>query len=255
MKHSNPGRLALLTLALLLGGMGTAQAQSPNVQLSYAKLQRVCGSTFCNRLVGSVEVKNLAYSKQVAIAYTTGDGQWTEVAAGYVAPSSNGYESWVFARDLPMGAPVRFAVRYAVAGQTYWDNNGGADYHMGGNAPDYVLAGAALKLDTASYQSSRGGFFVHGYVVLKNLPGVKDVKVVSTQNDWATVQEKAATFLGAPAGGDGVLERWAFSIPVSAPTTTLPTVRFALSYTVDGVTYWDNNFGWNYSINYPNIID
>jgi hypothetical protein len=255
MMRLTPGRTLLFTLALLLGTMGTARAQEPNVQLAYAKLQRLCGNTFCNRLVGSVEVKNLAYAKQVAIAYTTGDGQWSEIPAGYFAPSSNGYETWIFGQDLPMGAPARFAVRYTVAGQTYWDNNGGGDYHLGGNEPDYVFGKAVMRLDTASYQSSRGGYYVHGYVVLKSLPGVKDVRVVSTQNDWATVQENTATFLGAPAGGDGELERWVFSIPVSAPTTTLPLVRFAIRYTLDGVAYWDNNFGLNYSISYPNTID
>lgn len=254
MTFPNAARTAFLTLALLLLGPGTAQAQEPNVRLAYAKLQSVCGNTFCNLLVGTVEVKNLAYEKQVAIAYTTGDGQWAEVAAGYVAPADNGYESWFFAKELPMGATARFAVRYTVSGQTYWDNNGGGDYHLGGTAPTFVLGSAALKLDTASYQSSRGGFFVTGYVVLKNLGTVKDVKVVSTQNDWATVQEKAATYREPQANSNGAEERWLFSIPVSAPTTTLPTVRFALRYTVDGVTYWDNNFARNYSLNYPNSI-
>ncbi|QSQ25598.1 hypothetical protein JY651_11980 [Pyxidicoccus parkwayensis] len=254
MSHANPRHTALLTLALLLMGMGTAHAQEPNVQLAHAKLQAVCGSTFCNRFVGTVEVKNLAYEKQVAIAYSTGDGQWTEVAAGYVAPASSGYETWLFTKDLPMGASVQFAIRYTVAGQTYWDNNGGNDYRLGGTAPTFVLGRSALKLDTASYQSSRGGFFVTGYVVLKNLGAVKDVKAVYTQNDWVTVQEKAATYLEPQPNSGGAEERWLFSIPVSAPTTTLPTVRFALAYTVDGVTYWDNNFTWNYSLNYPDSI-
>ncbi|NPC84340.1 endonuclease, partial [Pyxidicoccus fallax] len=195
MKHLNPARMALLTFALLLGSLGTARAEEPNVRLVSARLQTLCGSVACNRLVGSVEVKNLAYEKQVAIAYTTGDGQWTEVAAGYVSGADNGYESWFFSRDLPTGATVRFAVRYTVLGQTYWDNNAGTDYVLGGaNAPESILGAANVKLERAAYEYSRAGPHVIGYLVLKNLASVKDVKVVYTTDNWATVQEKAASF-------------------------------------------------------------
>ncbi len=253
MTRFHPGCIALLTLALLFGTAGTARADDPNMRLAYAKLQKTCGTAACNRLVGVVEVKNLAYAKQVTLVYTADGVQWSETAASYTAPAANGYESWTFTQDVPGGAEARFALRYTVAGQTFWDNNGGSDYRVGGTAaPDFILGGAAVKLDTAVLQPSRSGFFVTGYVVLKNLAYAKDVVTVSTTDDWATAQEYSAFYREAQPLSGGSLERWLITIPVyTNGSQTVPTVRFAIRYTVDGVTYWDNNFGWNYSISYP----
>ncbi len=256
MRHLHPGRVALLTLALLFGFAGTARADDPNVRLTYAKLQKTCGTTACNRLVGVVEVKNLAYEKQVTLVYTTDGVQWSETAAGYSAPAANGYESWTFTQDVPTGAEARFALRYTAAGQTSWDNNGGGDYRVGGStAPEFILGSAAVKLDTAHLGPSRSGFFVTGYVVLKNLAYAKDVATVSSADNWATTQEYAAFYREPQPNAGNSLERWLITIPVyTNGSTTVPTVRFAIRYTVDGVTYWDNNFGWNYSLSYPNSI-
>lgn len=251
MKHLHPGRIALLTLVLLFGAAGAARADEPNVRLAYAKLQKTCGTAACNRLVGVVEVKSLAYDKQVTLVYTADGVQWSETAAGYTAPASNGYERWTFTQDVPAGAEVRFALRYLAAGQTWWDNNGGADYRVGGaSAPEFLLGSTTVKLDTALLQPSRSGFFVTGYVVLKNLAYAKDVVAVSSADNWATVQEYGSFYRETLAGGSQ--ERWLITIPVypegNAP---VPTVRFAIRYTVNGVTYWDNNFGANYAISYP----
>ncbi|MFP2912012.1 hypothetical protein ACLESD_44720 [Pyxidicoccus sp. 3LFB2] len=253
MRHLHPGRVALLTLALLLGTAGTARANEPNVRLAYAKLRKTCGTTACNQLVGAVEVKNLAYAKQVTLVFTTDGMQWNETAAGYTAAAGNGYESWSFTQDVPTGAEVRFALRYTTAGQTFWDNNGGNDYRVGGaTAPEFLLGSQTVKLDTALLQPSRSGFFVTGFVVLKNLAYAKDVATVSSTDNWATAQEYGAIYREAQPGSGGGLERWLITIPVyTNGSTTVPTVRFAIRYTVDGVTYWDNNSGANYSISYP----
>ncbi|MFP2925916.1 hypothetical protein ACLESO_12000 [Pyxidicoccus sp. 3LG] len=253
MKPIPPGRAALLTLALLFGAVSTARADDPNVRLAYAKLQRVCIGGACNRLVGVVEVKNLAYDKQVTLVYTTDGSQWNETAAGYTASVGNNYERWTFTQDVPVGAEARFALRYTVAGQTYWDNNGGGDYRVGGSAaPEFLLGSDTMKLDTASLAPSRSGFYVTGFVVVKNLAYAKNVATVSTPDDWATSQEYAASYREQVPGSDGNLERWLITIPVyTNGSPTVPTVRFAIRYTVDGVTYWDNNNGWNYSLSYP----
>ncbi|NMO15098.1 hypothetical protein HPC49_16340 [Pyxidicoccus fallax] len=250
MKPLHPGRIALLTLVLLFGAAGTARANEPNVRLAYAKLQKTCGTTACNRLVGVVEVKNLAYEKQVTLVYTADGVQWNETAASYTAPASNGYERWTFTQDVPAGAEARFALRYITAGQTSWDNNGGADYRVGGaSAPEFLLGSTTVKLDTAILQPGRSGFYVHGTVVLKNLAYAKSVTVVSTIDNWATAQEYTGFYQETLPGNQ---ERWYISIPTqSNSSTTVPTVRFAIRYTVDGVTYWDNNLGANYSVSYP----
>ncbi|MCP3140896.1 carbohydrate-binding protein [Pyxidicoccus xibeiensis] len=254
MKSLNPGRIALLTLTLLFAAAGTARAEDPNVRLAYAKLKKTCGSAACNQLVGVVEVRSLDYAKQVTLVYTTDGSQWSETAAGYFGAAPSGYESWSFTQDVPAGAEARFALRYTVAGQTFWDNNGGGDYRVGGaSAPEFLLGSRAVKLDTAVLGPSRSGFFVTGYLVLKNLAYAKNVVTLSSSDNWATVQEFSAVYREAVPGSGGSQERWLFSIPVYPQgSPTVPTVRFAIRYTVDGVTYWDNNLGWQYSLSYPN---
>jgi hypothetical protein len=255
MKHLTPGYTALLALALMLGTAGVARAQEPNVQLAYAKLQTVCGNVLCNRLVGAVEVKNLASDKQVALAYTTGNGLWSETAASYTALAANGYESWTFTRDVPSGTHVQFALRYTVAGQTYWDHNGGGDYHLGGaSAPAFVLGKAAVKLDTAAYESNRLGYYINGTLVVKDLAAAKNVTVVYSTSGFPLNQEQAATYLGDQANTGGSLERWSFSLRLQPSGSTLPLVHFALRYTVNGVTYWDTNLGRYYQLSYPGSI-
>lgn len=256
MKLLLPGRMALLALVLMLGTAGAARADEPNVQLAHAKIQTSCGSTSCNRWVGVVEVKNLGSDKQVAVVYTTGNGLWSEAAASYTSAAANGFENWSFTQDVPAGTALRFAVRYTVAGQTYWDRNDGGDYSVGGaSAPAFILGKAAVKLDTAAYESSRLGYFINGRLVLKDLGAAKNVTVVYSTSGFPLNQEQAATYLADEANSGGALERWSFSLRLQpSGTSTLPLVYFAIRYTVDGVTYWDTNLGRYYVLSYPGTI-
>jgi hypothetical protein len=232
--------LALWTVGVLLPSRARAAEE---VRLSYAEMQQLCSS--CGQLVGQVEVKNLAYTKQVALVYSFGDGVWREAAAGYAGPAAGGAETWAFSVTATYGATVRFALRYRVAGQEYWDNNGGADYRIGGTAPAFLLGSAAVKLDRAHYDSSRLGYYVSGTVVVKNLAYAKEVKVVYSFDDWASAQEAFASYEGEVANSGGAAERWSWVLPVPPPGNA---IRFAIAYTVNGVTYWDNNLGQNHTL-------
>lgn len=246
-------RMSMLALALVAAIVlvpGAARA-ADEVQLSHAELRQLCSS--CGQVEGSVEVKNLAYEKQLAVVYSFGDGVWHEANAGYSGPAANGFERWSFSVTSPYGATVRFALRYRVAGQEYWDNNGGADYLIGGTAPGFLLGRAAVKLDTAGFYSSRAGYYVTGSVMVKNLAYAKEVKVVHTWDDWATTQEAFASYDSEVALSGGATERWNFILPVPAPGSQRG--RFAIAYTVNGVTYWDNNGGANYSLAWGEVIN
>ena len=91
-------------------------------------------------LRGNIVVKNLGYHKGVRIVYSTDNWHTVrELSARYFNSSWNvidygsavNQENWGFAADLPQGAKqIKFAVRYDVQGQTYWDNHFRADYLM-----------------------------------------------------------------------------------------------------------------------------
>ena len=103
-----------------------------------------------DRLVGSVAVRNLAFEKSVT-ARCTFDGwaSYFNVRAVYarserVARPSGAIEFDVF--DFSVNLPVRWrtvrgdrprvelAIRYDVAGQTFWDNNDGQNYELVGTS-------------------------------------------------------------------------------------------------------------------------
>ena len=86
---------------------------------------------------GVVRVANVAFDKQLTILYSV-DG-WTstgrEVEASYLPGSNDGAtDRFAFVLEPPpsltavAGTRLEFAVAYTAGGQTYWDNNAGANY-------------------------------------------------------------------------------------------------------------------------------
>jgi hypothetical protein len=89
-----------------------------------------------------VDVRNIAYSKQVSVVYTT-DGWVTShttslnfvpyftVGAAQVISSPNkwGMERWLTNISLPSNVTkIEYAVKYKVNGTDYWDNNFGHNF-------------------------------------------------------------------------------------------------------------------------------
>lgn len=107
------------------------RAGTPNVILEEASL-RPFGRGGAFQFLGSVLVKNLAYSKKVTIVYTT-DGWATTrtLDASYQSAFQGGYDRWTFFQMAWQGDSFEFAVSYEVAGKTYWDNNDGRNYTTG----------------------------------------------------------------------------------------------------------------------------
>ena len=94
-------------------------------------------------------------------------------------------------------------------------------------------------------------------VLLKNLGYAKEVKVHYSYDNWTNVHVanamfQANRFLGYSnvtyPNANGV-EYWSFyTNSAEAQNSTASEVQFAVSYKVNGVTYWDNNFGQNYRV-------
>ena len=72
---------------------------------------------------------------------------------------------------------------------------------------------------------------------------MKDIKVRYSYDNWTTFKETSAKYNFTERNG---VEIWSFedNIPSDAEQ-----VKFAISYTVNGKTYWDNNFNENYTMN------
>ncbi|KAL1919223.1 uncharacterized protein VTP21DRAFT_1915 [Calcarisporiella thermophila] len=74
---------------------------------------------------GSVEVWNLAFEKRVYVHYSS-DNWHTVREIGATHHSHTGHtDRFTF---VIQGRQIRFAVRYEVAGQVFWDNRSGLDY-------------------------------------------------------------------------------------------------------------------------------
>jgi hypothetical protein len=73
----------------------------------------------------ALAVGDVGFEKEVVIHLADG----REYPAHYMEPLSGRYELWECV--LPLGGRelnLKFAIRYTVNGQTYWDNNHGWDY-------------------------------------------------------------------------------------------------------------------------------
>ncbi|MCE9671947.1 CBM21 domain-containing protein [Myxococcus stipitatus] len=205
-----------------------------------------------------VVVKNLAYDKQVAIHHKQPDGTWADLALGYFGPAGDGAELWKATRqyqswgtDPQPTRDLEFVAKYTVNGQTYWDNNGGANYTLG--RFDGPLLTRENVLVAGSYWQASGDVDIN--IDVRNLAYAKSVTVVYSTDGWATTNQVAASFVPGYTVGyayvsspnvQGV-ERWFARIPA----VTSGALRYYVRYEVNGQTYWDSNFGYNYPPIYP----
>lgn len=90
---------------------------------------------------GSVTVRNIAYSKQIKVIYST-DGWlttktafatfnpwiWAGAYSSATNPNQYGFEEWNYTLEVGNANQVEYAIAYITNGQTYWDNNFGRNY-------------------------------------------------------------------------------------------------------------------------------
>lgn len=245
--------LSLVTvLALIIGVfsmMPSVGAVSDRpVKLIYAKPAYTSTDTGIGA-TGYVEVENIAYNKKVTIHYSFDGKEWLDCDAEYYKPTFGNYEAWKFETTgkypVYRGAvTVQFAIKYEVNDQIYWDNNDGKNYsvslgYLAGTNYDFGVGGVA---DYSSYKYPNTDDTVHGSLQLKNLGYEKDVKVIYSTDNWATQQEATAKF-GEMARMNDSVEIWYYDYQTSANN-----IQYKLSYTVNGTTYIDDNFGDYYTV-------
>lgn len=229
-----------------VGEVSEALAEGPVTVVRAAKfVMSKYGMTSVNHSY-TVLVDDLAYDKAVTIWGETPSG-WQGLAAQYVR-SAGDRELWEAHTN---GGFDRFAVKYEVDGQTYWDNNGGQDYTVEGSGVNLYNGVDVLQWGTAALYGSSSYLFLGAN--LRNLSYDKDVDVVYTTDGWATVRTaplyydswQVYGYGSAPSPNDAGIEYWTGAVEVGSTATE---VEYAFAYEVGEQTYWDNNFGANYVV-------
>lgn len=229
----------------------TTAAANP-VNLFYAKINLITENGVYRGYyaTGFISIRSVGKPENVSVRYCYPNGDWKEVTAKYERKAADGSSVWSFKTEDAFPSfhyydfNCRFAIKYEAGGKTYWDNNGGKDYFIRQtNVPvkenvPFVLGKSALFLEYSNRYYH--GSTLDGGIILKNLGYNKMVKIVYTTDDWQTVKEAYASYAESFPNG---LERWTFNL------TKLPSagsIKFSIAYTVNGTTYWDNNFGSDY---------
>jgi len=245
--------LFIVSLIALLPVLSMA-FDAPPVKLLLA---RGSNSDRTPHLFGYIEVDNMGENKQVCLVYQVNGGSWKELSATRHATTHHNLEAWYFQTPAffpPAGQSVtiRFAAKYVVNGITYWDNNGGQDYTI---KIGYKTALENILLGSATHYRDYGGWAIlkninggierlhfHGAVYVQNLAYDKEVKMVYTTDNWDTSHTADFSYSKTMANN---IEQWGIMFEVPVDTTT---IQYVISYKVNGMTHWDNNFQQNYTL-------
>ena len=101
--------------------------------------QNLCLETIaCKDFVvtGIIRVTNLSYTKEVTVRYTLDDWDtYRDIWADYMSSCSGGNTNKFSFRisvpsDFELHRCMRFAIRYKVLNQEFWDNNNTKNYHV-----------------------------------------------------------------------------------------------------------------------------
>lgn len=254
--------MALGFLALSAVSSMTMAAGEVSLVKSYSQSSYYHGFSWENGHF-EAQVDNLGYAKNVSVFYKKTDGTWADYPLSFERATGANKEIWSadFSIDyagvstLPTGPVVEFAVKYQVNGQTYWDNNASANYKLTRGAGS--ILGNGVNVSVTAFPSEiklgTGGNSASNHITVRNIAPAKNVKVTYTTDNWATTKVANATFSSTwyygysntPNPNPMGFEEWFFTLDLSTGTQ----VKYAVSYTVNGVTYWDNNNGLNFTAN------
>ena len=184
-------------------------------------------------------VQNIAFAKQVAIHGRTPSGPtFGDRGAVFQESLPDGLELWKVTTGDEM---VEFVAKYSVNGNTFFDNNDGANYKQPQVFDEFdALVGRAPQVVHATSGFS-DATHIKVTAAVKNLAFAKQVGIVFTTNNWASSAVAFGGFSHMLKSGDEV---WT----VNATVGTALHVDFAIFYRVNGQEFWDNNFWRNYTL-------
>lgn len=204
-------------------------------------------------------VTNLGYQKQVFV-HAKQAGVWIDIPLKFNRAATNNKEVWTGSIPVPFLTAdkpkiTEFAVKYQVNGKTYWDNNNGANYAFklgSGLGLDAQLFNTQVAFGKSIPGFDGRGFYFEEIIFTKHAATPSQMKVIFSTDHWATTQ------VGFVESGPGHIspetDIWVMVVRSNLLPTESAHVDYAFSYTVNGKTYWDNNFGKNYQFDIPRFI-
>ena len=201
---------------------------------------------------------NLSYEKQVAIHWCGEDGYWHTDRAEYFGALPDRRELWrvhirrLLTPERSLPGNIRFAVRYEVKGETYWDNNKGKNYRVDADC------GVVVYRDVPVQHLFHEPVLHGGKVSLPIDSAVRaNLKPRRVRIHWSTDQWKTSQVArcykrvnqwnlarGSAARNPNRYgwEIWTGRIPVQHEYR----VEYAIECVTDEGTFWDNCGGVNY---------
>lgn len=251
-----------LQIGVLFLFLSSSFAQNDMVKLIRSDNYDVCGyQTGCGEVKDMlIQVMNTQYNKEVYVHHSMQNGTWIDIPAHYERQGNSTYELWHIDPDQffnygPYGN--QFVLKYVVGGQTYWDNNNGANYTLVGSSqggPGTMLGSYInVLLKNVSLQRSLYYNFLYADIDVRNIDYSKNVALIYTTNNWTTSNTINASYCSETQTGWNSLILWPNSYNVERWKITgaligESSIQFYISYTVGGITYYDNNYGINYTV-------
>ncbi|MHA7055928.1 hypothetical protein ACWGOQ_0001815 [Aquimarina sp. M1] len=212
----------------------------------------------------TVEVVNLAYDKNVSIYHEKRDGSWDEIALSYHTTIDSQTELWTggysqAGYSITQEYDDEFVIKYVVNGNTYWDNNAGANYRIEQHE-GYLFAKPDLNVSvdtdfvSLNYSPYDNKNRLSVTVDVRNLAPVKEVGVIYSSDGWQTQGYLPlffrSTWMNGPlfsieSPNSYNIERWQGYVGLDASEDQL---EYAVVYRANGNEYWDNNYGKNYTV-------
>ncbi len=229
--------IAILISVFCTAGATTASAAADKVSLYYAN--KIYSHHYDSYEV-FIKTNDNAQDQKVYAHYNyTGIIGWLDAEAAYVTTLDDGSKIW---KATFTTVPNQFSVKYEADGVTYWDDNNGNYYTSS------TLGSAPIKADRWNGYSLNEEYFAIN-ATLQNYAYVKNVFVRYTTDGWNTYSDKA---LGYDLTYSNGTEKWSTEIDIRNANNngSYDGFEYAICYQVNGQTYWANNFGANYDINY-----
>ena len=224
--------VAVLSSLLVIGGAKTTVYASTKPVEFYSSYNN--SFDIFTYFTTYIKVNTVGSNQHVYIHAKIQDSDtWKDIQGQYLKTLDDGSQIWKVTTDFTK-PNLEYSIKYEVDGQTYWESNNNSYFTINNKIGSANIAvNPGFLEDPSSYPIT---------VSLKNLAYNKIVKVRYTEDNWITYSEKSLNYVSTNSDDS---ETWSTTLSVNPDIER--NFHYAVSYEVNGQTYWDNNFGRNYN--------